>query len=133
MAYYHPTEDFIFTPEDKQFDSVAGWFGTVAHEHVHWTGAMNRTGRSGEKRAAGRSAYAFEELVAELGAVFLCNTHGVETEPRPDHAKYIKNWLEALAGDTKFVWDAASKASKAVDFIGKAARPVSPEAQTVAA
>lgn len=121
MAYYHPTEDFIFTPEDTQFESVAGWFGTVAHEFTHWTGHTTRTGRSGDKRVAGRSAYAFEELVAELGAVFLCNAHGVETEPRPDHAKYIKNWLEALAGDTKFVWDAASKASKAVDFITDAA------------
>jgi antirestriction protein ArdC len=124
MAYYHPTEDFIFTPEDTQFAEVAGWFATVAHEHTHWTGHTDRTGRSGDKRVEGRSAYAFEELVAELGAVFLCNQQGISADPRPDHAKYIQNWLKALQDDRTFVWQAASKASKAVDYLTGAAEAV---------
>ena len=124
MAYYHPSQDFIFTPEDKQFETPAGWFGTVAHEFTHWTGHADRTGRSGDKRVEGRSAYAFEELVAELGAVFLSNAHGVEVDPRPDHASYIANWLEALKGDRTFVWQAASKASKAVEFLTRNADEV---------
>ena len=121
MAYYHPLEDFIFTPEDTQFETEAGWYGTVAHEFTHWTSHADRTGRKGEKRVEGRNAYACEELVAELGAVFLSNLHGVEADPRPDHASYIGSWLEALKGDRTFVWQAASKASKAVDFLTGAA------------
>lgn len=123
-AFYSPHDDYILTPEDTQFETPAGWFGVVAHEFTHWTGHADRTGRSGEKRVEGRSAYAFEELVAELGAVFLANGHGVETDPRPDHANYIAGWLEALKGDRTFVWSAASKASKAVQYLTGAADPV---------
>lgn len=127
-AFYSPGDDYISTPLDTQFHSAAGWFATVAHEHTHWTKPAARTGRDTHKRS--HSGYAFEELVAELGAVFLSNACGVATDPRPDHAAYIKNWLEALAGDTKYVWDAASLASRAVRFLmdnADAIPQVSPE------
>lgn len=110
MAYYSPGEDHIVTPESTQFHSVAGWFGTVAHEHVHWTGAKTRLGRE-------KDSYAFEELVAELGATFLACIKNIETEPRPDHISYIKSWLKALDDDPAFIWKAAGQASKAVNYI----------------
>jgi antirestriction protein ArdC len=118
-AFYSPSGDYISTPEDVQFDSPAGWFGTVAHEFTHWTKPANRADR--KKDNDGRAGYAFEELVAELGAVFLANRLGVETDPRPDHCEYIASWLKALNNDNKFVWDAAGQASKAVNFILKEA------------
>jgi antirestriction protein ArdC len=117
MAYYMPSQDYISTPLDTQFHDAAGWFATVAHEHTHWTGHADRTGRSGEKRVEGRSAYAFEELVAELGAVFLCNQHGIAADPRPDHAKYLTSWIKALNDDRTFLWTAASKAGQAVKWM----------------
>ncbi|MBF83483.1 MAG: hypothetical protein CL489_03300 [Acidobacteria bacterium] len=120
-AFYSPHDDYISTPLDTQFDTEAGWFATVAHEHTHWTGHADRTGRSGEKRVEGRSAYAFEELVAELGAVFLCSQQGIAADPRPDHAKYLTSWIKALNDDRTFVWQAASKASKAIKFLNDAA------------
>ena len=116
-AFYMPSQDYISTPLDTQFETSAGWFATVAHEHTHWTGHADRTGRSGEKRVEGRSAYAFEELVAELGAVFLCNQHGISAEPRPDHAKYLTSWIKALNDDRTFLWQAASKAGVAVKWM----------------
>ena len=71
MAFYSPLCDYISTPEDVQFNSPTAWFATVAHEFTHWTGHKSRTNRSNEKQKDGRAGYAFEELVAELGAVFL--------------------------------------------------------------
>ena len=62
-------------------------------------------------------AYAIEELVAELGAAFLCADLKITHEPRPDHAAYIQSWLEALQNDRKAIFIAASRASQAVDFL----------------
>jgi antirestriction protein ArdC len=58
-----------------------------------------------------------EELVAELGAAFLCSTLGISNAPRPDHAAYIASWLEVLNRDTRAVFTAASHAQKAVDWM----------------
>ena len=65
----------------------------------------------------GNEAYAFEELVAEIGAAFLCAALGISNEPRPDHAQYIQSWLKVLKGDSKAIFTAASAASKAVAYL----------------
>ncbi len=116
-AFYSPHGDYISTPEDVQFNDATAWFATVSHEFTHWTGHKSRTNRSNEKQKDGRAGYAFEELVAELGAVFLSAHFGVATNPRPDHAQYIKSWLKALNDDKDFIWSAASKAGTAVKWI----------------
>tara|TARA_B100000902_G_C27158684_1_gene837547 strand:- start:118 stop:987 length:870 start_codon:yes stop_codon:yes gene_type:complete len=115
-AFYKPSEDYISTPEDVQFKSATDWFGVIAHEFTHWTGADGRLNRINDAKG-NRTSYAFEELVAELGAAFLSIERGVETTPRDDHSKYIKSWLSALGDDPKFIWDAAGKASKAMNFL----------------
>jgi antirestriction protein ArdC len=58
-----------------------------------------------------------EELVAELGAAFLCADLGIANTPRPDHAAYISHWLTVLKADKKAIFTAASKASQAVDYL----------------
>jgi antirestriction protein ArdC len=62
----------------------------------------------------------FKELVAELGAAFLCAKLTIEKEPRPDHVDYIVNWLEALKGNKKFIFSASTRAQDAVDYLCKA-------------
>lgn len=86
------------------------------HELTHWTGAKHRLDRIAHKKF-GDSAYAFEELVAELGAAMLCTSLGATPVPRGDHAQYIKSWLKALNNDKRFIFAAASQAQKAVDFL----------------
>jgi antirestriction protein ArdC len=86
------------------------------HELTHWTGAESRLGRDLKNRF-GREAYAMEELVAELGAAFLCADLGVTPEPRDDHAHYVAHWLKVLKSDKKAIFTAASKAQAAVDFL----------------
>ena len=116
QAYYASgIREHIAMPEIGQFRSAAHFYSVFAHEITHSTGNVNRlkrdmTGRFGDQ------AYAFEELVAELGSAMICGAIGLEAKPREDHAQYIKSWLSALRGDPKFIISAASHAQKAADF-----------------
>src|SRR5690606_24191291 len=96
--------------------ATEAYWSTLCHETVHWAGASNRCDRQFGKRF-GDNAYAMEELVAELGAAFLCADLGVTLEPRPDHAAYLSSWLAVLKADRKAIFAAASQAAKAVDFL----------------
>ena len=58
------------------------------HELTHWAGIESRCNRQFGKRF-GDDAYAIEELVAELGAAFLCADLGISDAPRADHAQYL--------------------------------------------
>jgi antirestriction protein ArdC len=60
-----------------------------------------------------------EELVAELGAAFLCAELGLPSDPRKDHAPYISSWLNALKNDKRAIFTAAAKAQEAVDWLNK--------------
>jgi antirestriction protein ArdC len=115
-AFFAPSLDLIQLPERDQFDSTEDYYATAFHELVHWTGPKSRLDREFGKRF-GDNAYAFEELVAELGAVMLCAEHGIEAVSRPNHAQYIKGWIETLKADPKALWTAGSKAQQATDYI----------------
>jgi antirestriction protein ArdC len=96
-------------------DSIA-YYSTLAHEHTHWTATPARCDRQLGKRF-GDTAYAAEELIAELGAAFACAHLGLSTEPREDHAQYIQSWLRVLKADNKAIFTAASKAQQAADWL----------------
>lgn len=113
-AFYRIKDDFIQLPDAVQFESYEHYLATALHEGIHWTGAKHRLDRDLNNRF-GTKAYAAEELVAELGAAFLCAHLGVQGQLR--HAEYIANWLELLKEDDKAVFTAASKASQAADFL----------------
>lgn len=122
-AFYQPSGDLIRMPEFGQFKSAVGYYAVLAHEHVHWTGAKHRLNREFGARF-GDQAYAFEELVAELGAAFMCAHLGLANEPRPDHARYIASWIEVLRHDKRAIFTAASKAQAAADWLIAAAAEV---------
>jgi antirestriction protein ArdC len=115
-AFYTLAGDYIQMPELRQFLAADRYYSTLAHEHVHWTGAAHRCAREFGNRF-GDEAYAFEELIAELGAAFLCADLGLSNEPRPDHAAYIASWLRVLKGDKRAIFTAASKAQAAADYL----------------
>lgn len=114
-AFYSPAGDFIQLPKAEQFQDIQDYYATEGHEVIHWTGHKSRLGREFGGRF-GNEAYAAEELVAELGAAFLCARLGLQAEPREDHAAYVANWLKVLKGDKRFIVTAASAATKAVEF-----------------
>jgi antirestriction protein ArdC len=122
MACFIPVADMIRMPERRRFTGTAtttageGFYSTLCHELVHWSGAKHRLDRDLSHRF-GTEAYAMEELVAELGAAFLCGDLGITPEPRADHAQYIAHWLKVLKDDKKAVFTAASKASEAANWL----------------
>lgn len=122
-AYYTPSTDVITLPPLERFKEAEGYYSTRAHETVHWTGHKDRLERGLNHGALrfGNEAYAREELVAELGAVFLMAHLGLEAEPRGDHSAYLGSWLKTLKQDPAFLWTAASAAEKAASFIIDAA------------
>jgi antirestriction protein ArdC len=115
-AYYHQVLDSIQMPYRSDFFTVAGFQSTLLHEAAHWTGHSKRLAREFGKRF-GDQAYAFEELVAELAAAFLCADLVVSNEPRDDHAWYAANWLRVLKSDPRAIFTAASQASKAAEYL----------------
>lgn len=117
-AYFSPSADYIQIPERGQFRSAEGLYATIAHEHTHWTGHDDRLNRGLDRITKfGDPVYAREELVAELGSVFLCADLGVEHEVHEQHSAYLASWLKALKDDPSFIWKAASDAEKAVRFL----------------
>lgn len=113
-AFYSPLGDSITLPVIEAFDTPAHYYATAAHELIHWTGAKHRLDRVFGKRF-GDGAYAAEELVAEMGAAFVCAALGIEGNLR--HADYVANWLKVLKADKRAIFTAASAASKAADFL----------------
>jgi antirestriction protein ArdC len=115
-AYYAPADDHIQMPPFAAFAENVAYYSTLAHEHTHWTARAERCDRQLGKRF-GDSAYAAEELIAELGAAFACAHLGLSTEPREDHAQYIQSWLKVLRADKRAIFTAASKAQQAADWL----------------
>jgi antirestriction protein ArdC len=119
-AYYAPGTDHIQMPLFGAFVENVSYYSTLAHEHTHWTARSERCDRQLGKRF-GDSAYAAEELIAELGAAFTMAHLGLSTEPREDHAEYIQSWLKVLRADKRAIFTAASKAQQAADYLIKRA------------
>ncbi|RNJ51368.1 ArdC family protein [Methylocystis hirsuta] len=113
-AFFVPSVDFIVLPDPESFESVEYYHATKLHELVHWSGHKTRLDRDLNNRF-GTNAYAAEELVAELGAAFLCAHLGVQGQLR--HAGYIDSWLSLLKKDERAIFTAASKASAAADYL----------------
>ena len=121
-AYYRPSTDEIHMPPIATFYAQAGYFGTLCHEAIHWTGSEKRLARI--NKFQNTEAYAFEELVAEIGACFLAIQLGVQ--PQFDQsAAYVEGWLKALKDDKELIFKAAAEAQKAVDYINALAMPAS--------
>jgi len=116
QAFYRPSEDSITMPAKNTFIDESNYYATVLHELTHWSGAKHRLDRTKGKRFAD-TAYAFEELVAELGAAFLCQDYGIQGDLR--HADYIGSWLKCLKDDNKAIFNAAALAQKAADYINE--------------
>jgi antirestriction protein ArdC len=113
-AYYRPSEDYINMPIKSDFNDEAGYYATLLHELTHWSGAKHRLDRTKGKRF-GDTAYAFEELIAELGSAFLCEKYSVKGDIR--HEGYIESWLKALKNDNKMIFKASAYAQKSTDYI----------------
>lgn len=125
-AYYQPANDLVNMPKIAAFTKEEFYYSTFFHEIVHSTGHSKRLDRGNDtrKRDGGKDdkkAYAFEELVAELGAVFLCSESGILFTTVENSAKYLKGWnsrlITELENDNRFFLKASAQAQKAANWI----------------
>ena len=131
-AFYRPSTDTIHMPPRSVFVGTStsspteAYYSTLFHELTHYAGHATRCNRQLGKRF-GEHAHAMEELVAELGAAFLCADLQITCAPRVDHAQYLAHWLPVLRHDKRAIFSAASKASEAVAFLSAVQPPSSEE------
>ena len=121
-AFYDRRDDVIMLPPRERFTGtptsspLESYYATLLHELTHWSGAAHRLDRE-FGRKFGDSAYAMEELVADLGSAFLCADLAVTCEPRPDHAAYLQLWLTLLKQDARVIFTTARLANRASDYL----------------
>jgi antirestriction protein ArdC len=113
-AFYSPSEDFVQVPPQPAFKHQIDFYRTALHELGHWVGHPSRLARTFGGRF-GDTAYAREELCAELTSAYLCAALGIV--PTVRHADYLGSWLAVLRDDSRAIFKAASQASKAADYL----------------
>ncbi len=118
-AFYSPITDLVGMPEKVDFEGAEEFYNTFFHELTHSTGHLDRLKIKEVENLNpfGSASYSREELVAEMGAAFLCGHSGIERKTITNSASYIGSWLKKLRNDKKFVVTAAAQAQKAADFI----------------
>jgi antirestriction protein ArdC len=115
---YSPRTDTISLPLPTLFKNPDDYYVEAFHEAVHSTGIERRLNRfKTDKRQLGVETYSREELVAEIGANFLCNLTGAKGFNQDNSDSYIKGWLKFLADHPKEIVFAASQGQKAAEFI----------------
>ena len=115
---YVPSEDTIRIIPRELFKTYSGYLATFAHECVHSTGMPKRLNRFGFSWQE-KEEYAFEELVAEIGASYLMGKYNIDYSLH-NSAAYIKGWVKYLKEHKKALFMAAAKAEKAIAYIEKA-------------
>jgi antirestriction protein ArdC len=118
-AYYSPVLDYVQIPNRNSFNTEEEFYSTCYHELSHATGHMSRLGRKSilEPSYFGSHEYSKEELIAEMGAAFLCGHTGIEQRTIENSAAYISGWLRVLKNDKTLLVHAASLAQKSSDYI----------------
>jgi len=119
-AYYSPGSDSVHLPLKKKFESAQKYYSTLFHELIHSTGHKKRIGRDLTGKF-GSDKYAFEELIAETGAAYLCGVCGIDYDTLKNTAAYLKSWASKIQGhikqDKTFFFRAVLAATRAANYI----------------
>jgi len=116
-ACYVPTLDKIYIPPIELFEDPLNFYAVWGHELGHWTKARHRLNRSYGDARFGNTAYAREEIVAELCTVFLGQKLGFSAHRLELNAAYLDNWLRVLRADKRAIFKHAADAQKACDYL----------------
>ena len=128
---YSPLKDVVYMPSSVTDEDL--YAATFAHEMIHWTGHKSRCNRP-QEGGFGSEKYAFEELVAELGAAFFCSEYGIQNNAMDqNHMAYLQSWLKNLKSDPYALFRAARLATDAMNVLtGKAQAEAEEEAAEAA-
>ena len=123
-CYYVPSKDYInmtakeFFIDTKDSDATVNYYSVLFHELTHATGHEKRLNRK-NKFDDSKKSYAYEELIAETGAILFGKHFKIEKTVRPNHAHYLNSWIKALEKDFSFLTGAIAQASKAFEYYVK--------------
>jgi len=110
QCYYNPKEDIISLPTIENFESKEEYYASLFHELIHWTGHQSRLNRK-------KTDYAYEELIAEIGAAYLCGITQISNQTLANQSAYIEGWIKRIKNEPKVLLKAAAEAHKAVNYI----------------
>jgi antirestriction protein ArdC len=120
-AYYSPRLDFIQMPEksSKMWQSSGDYYKVFFHEAIHSTGHKSRLNRLEETARFGNEEYSKEELVAEMGALYLEAITGIDclVDDFKNSQAYINGWIKAIANDKNLIMQSSKKSQEAVSLI----------------
>lgn len=125
-AFYSPKLDEVRVPAKRTFRSEYDYFSTIFHEFSHSTlheKRLNRTNAIGQKW--GDSAYALEELRAEIASAILSDSTGLAARCSPEsmkshvenHSAYLRSWIKAIERDPMAVFSAAKDAEAMAEYV----------------
>jgi len=121
-AKYVPTLDRIYMPEFSLFKSAEAYYATLGHEFVHYTKARHRLNRSFGDARFGNTAYSREEIVADLGSLFLGQHLGYAPHTLENTAAYIDHWLRVLKSDKRAIFALSGDAKRASEYLIEASQ-----------
>ncbi|HWR99357.1 MAG TPA: zincin-like metallopeptidase domain-containing protein [Prolixibacteraceae bacterium] len=118
-ACYIPLRDTVCMPDQRTFLQNERVYSVLFHELVHSTGHRSRTNRHEKIKdhSFGSEDYSQEELVAEMGAAYLCGLTDITLQTIDNSIAYIQSWIRTFKSDPKVLVLAAAQAQKAVDYI----------------
>lgn len=123
QAYYTPSRDVVTMPEKSAFCDSDSYYKVLFHECIHATGHESRLNRPSLTGAIAsptnkKQEYSKEELVAEIGAMYLTGYCDLDPKDNLIQSKsYINGWISHLK-DHKFEAVAAmQRAEKATNHI----------------
>ena len=117
-ALYDYLADLITLPERETFKTSADYYATALHELSHWTGHKSRLDRDMNSDI---QAYPFEELVAEIGSMFVSMETGIDQTKKhfDNHAAYVGQWIRSIKNDKNVLIKAMHLANEAAEYILK--------------
>jgi antirestriction protein ArdC len=118
-AFYTPATDTLHMPSPPCFQSPEAYYATLFHELCHSVGHPSRLNRPTLTDVClfGSPTYAKEELVAEMGAAYLCGVCGIANATLNNSAAYLASWMQVLRDHPTMLVHAAAQAQKAADYI----------------
>jgi len=116
-AKYVPALDRIYMPELSLFETAHDFYSTMAHEHIHLTKSRHRLNRSYGDAKFGNTAYSREEVVADLGALFLGQHLGYAPHTIENTAAYIDHWLRVIKSDKRAIFALSGDAKRASEYL----------------
>ena len=123
---YSPSQHTVSVAGLQYYDSPEAYYSTLFHECIHST--AKDLGRDITGNFFGNKNYSEEEIVAECGAMLLCQRFGIHDIPCKNSLEYLRGWSKKLRENPTWLSKGISQATKAVAyFLEKAGVPAEVE------